>query len=244
MNISIKIIIIFLAFVLIISGIQYLKVYVCIKKGNDDIQPWNRFKPDAAFKVLFAGDSTAVGTGLSDSSQSIAGLFGRDFPDLDVENYSQNGLRLKGLADILETLQHKQFDLAVLQIGANDIMFFTPIEKIKDDQQRVLNLARHIAKRIIILHSGDIGGSPLFIWPFSWVYTWRSLKVREIYAQRQNDTVSYIDIYHLNKGRDYRNCYGRDGLHLNKKGYAIWYGYIKDQLLKLHWLPNNPGGLI
>ena len=216
--------------------IQLAKVYICIKKGNIDIQPWQQVKPNAAFKVLFAGDSTAVGTGLSDNSQSTSGLFSLDHPDFDVENYSRNGLKLKGLADILETLQDKKYDLAVFQIGANDIMFLTPIEQIKDDQQRVLNLAKNIAKHIIILHSGDIGESSIFSWPFTWMYTWRTLQVRSIYMQRQDENVSYIDIYTLNKGKDYKGCYGRDDLHLNDKGYAIWYGFIKNQLNELHWL--------
>jgi len=192
---------------------------------------------DAPFKVLYAGDSTAVGTGLSDNTDSTAGLLGHDFPDIDLENYSRNGLRLQGLADILKKLQGKHFDLAIFQIGANDIIYFTPLSQIRQDQRRVLDLARNIAQRIIILHSGDIGQSPLFICPITWIYTWRSWHVRKIYIQSQDERVSYIDIYTLNKGKNLSDCYGRDHLHLNKKGYALWYGYIKDQLLRLHWLP-------
>jgi len=216
--------------------VQSIKIYRCFKKGNFYIQPWQKIIPDAPFKVLVAGDSTAVGTGLSDNAQSTAGLLSHDYPQFDVENYSRNGLRLKGLANILGTIQDKKFDLAILQIGANDILFFTPLDQISADHRRVLDLTRHIAKRVIILHSGDIGSSPLFIWPLSWVYTWRSLKVREIYAQRQDDRVSYLDLYALNKGQDYTGCYGRDSLHLNEKGYAIWYAFIKNQLQQLHWL--------
>ena len=223
-------------FLITITLIQYIKIYRCIKKGNYDLQPWQQIKKDSRFKVLFAGDSTAVGTGLLDNSQSTAGLLRKDLPDFDVENYSRNGLRLKWMIDILNTLQGRKFDLAVLQIGANDILFFTPIQEIRDDQARVLNLTKNIAQRIIILHSGDIGQSPLFIWPFSWIYTWRSLKVREIYSHRQDDRVSYIDLYALNKGKSYSGCYARDNLHLNKKGYAIWYGYIKNRLQELRWL--------
>ena len=232
-----RIIVVVFSVTSLIVAVQYVKVMACIKKGNADIKPWQGIKPDAKFKVLFAGDSTAVGTGLEDNSLSTAGLFSRDFPDAGLENYSQNGLRLKGLVDILKTIQHKKFDLAVLQIGANDILFFTPMRQIRQDHERVIDMAKHIAKKILILHSGDIGEAPLFIWPFSSILTWRTLKVRGIYMGRQDARVSYLDIYTLNKDHDYTDCYARDHLHLNQKGYAIWYGLIKDQLKKLQWLP-------
>jgi len=220
---------ILLVFVLpvIVIGIQLARIYFCTREVNYGLQPWQHIDPGAKYKVLFAGDSTAVGTGLVDNSQSTSGLFSRDFPEADVENHSRNGLRLKGLADILNTLQDKEFDLAVLQIGANDILDFTPMAQIQDDQRHVLDLTKHIAKKIIILHSGDIGQAPMLIWPFTLIYTWRSLKVREIYIASQDDRVSYVDIYAFNKGRDLSQGYSNDRLHLNKEGYALWYSYIK-----------------
>ena len=230
------IIVILAIFISILLGIQKIKVNDCIKQVSLKLQPWQNIKPHAAFKVLFAGDSTAVGTGLWDNSKSTAGLFSHDFPDIDLENVSRNGLRLKGLIDILKGLQDKTYDLAVLQIGANDIIQWTAFPEIKEEHARVLDLTRHIAQKIIILHYGDIGQSPLFIWPINWLFAWRSLKVRKIYMQVQNDRVAYLDIYALNKGKDFSDCYARDHLHLNEKGYAIWYGYIKDELLKRHWI--------
>lgn len=204
-----------------------------------DLKPWQQIRPHSNFKVLFAGDSTAVGTGLEDNSLSTSGLFSRDFPQADVENYSHNGLRLKGLGNILKTLQGKSFDLAVLQIGANDILDFTPMAEIKNDQNRVLELTKNIASKILILHSGDIGQAPMLIFPFNWICTWRSLKVRHIYIDSQDNRVAYLDILTLNKSSDLSQCYAEDHLHLNRKGYALWYYYIKNRLLQLHWLPEK-----
>jgi len=228
-----------IAFLIILIGSQLSWVYLCTKGANYHLQPWQHFRTNAAFKVLFAGDSTAVGTGLDDNSYSTAGLFSRDFPQADLENYSRNGLRLQGLINILNGIQDKRFDLAVLQIGANDILDFTPMAKIRDEQHRVLELTKHIARKIIILHSGDIGQAPLLIWPFNWIFTGRSLKVRDIYIASQDDRVSYIDIYMLNKGGDLDHCYAKDRLHLNQEGYALWYSYIKSQLMMRHWLPEQ-----
>jgi len=220
-------------------GIQLARVYFCTRQVNYNLQSWQHLQPNASYKVLFAGDSTAVGTGLDDNSLSTAGLFSRDYPQAHLENYSRNGLKLRGLIEILKGIQDKKFDLAVLQIGANDILNFTPMDQIRHDENRVLELTKHIASRVIILHSGDIGEAPLLIWPFNWIFTWHSLQVRSIYLSNQDHRVSYIDIYTLNKGKDYSQDYAKDSLHLNKDGYAIWYSYIKNQLKQLHWLPEE-----
>jgi len=232
-----RVLLIVIAFFLMLSLIQFAKIRHAIEVGNYPLEPWQQIKTNASYKVLFAGDSTAVGTGLLDNSKSTSGLLSHDYPNIDLENYSHNGLRLRGLAKTLKTIPDKKFDLAVLQIGANDIIFLTPMNQIKGDLKDVLKLAKHMAKKIIILHSGDVGESPLFIWPFKWIYTWRSLKVRDFYRQSQDSQVSYLDIYTLNQGRNYNGCYARDSLHLNEHGYAIWYGFIKNQLKHLHWLP-------
>ena len=236
MNI-LKIIICIVIVSLLLTAIQLIIVKIAIRKVTFDVQPWQKIQPNSLFKVLFAGDSSAVGRGLENNVFSVAGLFSHDFPQAHVENHSQNGLKLRGLGDILSRIQDKKFDLAILQIGGNDIMNFTSLDQIRRDHQRVLELTKNIAKKIVILHSGDIGEAKLFIWPFTWIFSWRSQKVRDIYMQRQDDRVVYIDILTRNKGVDLNDDYATDNIHLNAKGYALWYAYIKDELTRLKWLP-------
>ncbi len=221
---------------LVVVILQLMIITVNLNKPTVDVKPWQNMRPDAALKVLFAGDSTAVGQGLEDNRLSTSGLFSRDYPQVHLENYSENGLHLKGLGDFLEHLQDKKFDLAVLQIGGNDIMFFTPLEDIRRELERVLTQTKHIAKKIIILHSGDIGQSKLFLWPLTWVYTRRSNEMRDIYLAHQDDRVTYIDIMTLNKSEDISNLYAIDNIHPNAAGYALWYRYIKQHLLQSHWI--------
>lgn len=222
---------------LIYGQLHMIKEYS--QRVNLHLKPFEKINDSAGFKVLFAGDSTCVGTGLDDNRQSTSGYFSQDYPYASIENHCQNGLKLEGLIAILQRLQEKHFDLAVLQIGANDILYFTPMDQIRKRQQQVLTLTKNIARRIIILHSGDIGSDRLFIPPFNWIYTWRTLKVRDIYLISQDSRVSYVDVYSRDHGKNIDPFYARDRLHLNAVGYFIWYSYIKDQMKRQHWLPHS-----
>ncbi len=198
---------------LLLTSYQIAKIVYSTKKVNLNIHPFQKFNASAKYKVLFAGDSTAVGIGASDNTLSTAGWFSRENPKAHIENYSQNGLRLKGLIEILSHLEDKRYDLAILQIGANDIINFTNLKKVDEQERTVLDMTKKIAKKVIILHSGDIGKAPLFNWPFTWIYTWRSLKVRDIYKKNQDDQVKYVDIYGLEKpDQDLRDNYAADNL--------------------------------
>ena len=228
----IKLIILFTIVFLIWGVFQFISIQLYAGKVDYGIQPWQQHNPSAMMKVLFAGDSTAVGIGATDNAMSTSGWFSKDFPDAHVENHSRSGLRLGGLIVILSDLQGKNFDIAILQIGANDIIRFTPFMEIENNLQQVLRLTRQIAKRIIILHSGDIGEVRIFLWPLNWIYTRRTLKMREIYqAASRNADISYVDIYTLNKKiKNIQQKYAKDNFHLNDQGYSMWYTYIKSKL--------------
>lgn len=210
--------------------VQIVRVVFSMSRKLPLIQPWQNIKPQADFKVLFAGDSTMVGTGAESNRESTSGLYSLDFPASHLENHSQNGLKLKGLIKILESLQDKKFDLAIFQIGGNDIMYFTPLSTVNHDQQQVLQLAKKIAQKIIIFHSGDLGTARLFIWPFSWLMSKRTYQVRDIYLKNQDERVTYIDVCQLNLNKDLSHTYAIDNIHPNKEGYALWYQYIKSHL--------------
>ena len=228
----IKLTISFIIVFLIWGVLQLITIQLYRGKVDYGIQPWQQYNPSAKMKVLFAGDSTAVGIGATDNAMSTSGWFSKDFPDAHVENHSRSGLRLGGLIVILNDLQGKKFDIAILQIGANDIIRFTPFKKIENNLQQVLRLTRQIAKKIILLHSGDIGEVRIFLWPLNWIYTQRTLKMREIYrAASRNADISYVDIYAFNKKiKNIQQKYAKDNFHLNDQGYNMWYTYIKSKL--------------
>jgi len=96
----------------------------------------------------------------------------------------------------------------------------------------VLRLTREIANKIIILHSGDVGEAPIFLWPLNWIYTQRTLKMRDVYrVASRNAGITYLDIYTLNKKiKNRQPKFAKDNFHLNDHGYNMWYTYIKGRL--------------
>ncbi len=183
-------------------------------------------------KIIFLGDSTAVGVGSQSPQTSTAGWFAKDFPEALIDNISQSGLRLAGLHNKLKEIKRDDYDLAVLQIGANDIMRLTPLTSIDREVRSILAFLKNKARTIVILHSGDVGTATIFIWPFNRILSQRSYQVREIYKKATRDFgASYVDLIQYNSDRlfidDQKKYYAPDHLHLSGDGYFIWYQAIR-----------------
>src|SRR5438128_2600640 len=82
-----------------LMAVQAVVIGLRTKKVSYNNIPFERKNPHAKLKILFLGDSTALGTGAMDNTQSVAGWFGRDFPEAEIINRSRNGKRIKELAD-------------------------------------------------------------------------------------------------------------------------------------------------
>ncbi len=121
----------------------------------------------------------------------------------------------------------------MIQIGANDILWFTNLISIEKDLSIVIARAQAVADHVVLLHSGNIGLSPIFIWPFSWIYTQRSLAVRALCMRSE---AIYVDLFRERKDdlffKDIPRYYAPDLLHPSGSGYHWWYERIRETLKK------------
>ena len=216
---------------------QILRVcWFAVKAGPIYSQaPFSRHNPSARFKILFIGDSTAVGTGALDNQKTTAGYFGRDFPDAHIANFGKNGQRLKDILEGFSPVENEKYTLMVIQIGGNDILRFTPLKEVRRDLSIILSRAKRLAGHVVILHSGNIGAAPLFSWPFNFIYTARTKKVREIYLQIAKEKGAlYIDLFTETSEdiflKDTHRFYCSDYLHPSGDGYLMWYNKIRKAL--------------
>ncbi|MCR4336815.1 MAG: GDSL-type esterase/lipase family protein [Candidatus Omnitrophica bacterium] len=198
-------------------------------------KPFERILPESSLKILFLGDSTAVGTGAGDPQTSVAGWFGQEFPDAHIMNRSANGRKLRDVLQTFLTLPEDHYQLVVIQVGANDIMRFTSLDVIRHEVSDVLKQAQVISEHVVILHSADVGTAPIFTWPMSWIYSWRSKKVREIYLDMEKNLgILYVDLFAYKTDdiflSDKGKYYAKDFLHLSADGYRIWYEAIRARL--------------
>lgn len=232
---------ILLLLILLIALIGFYYVhpfYKAVKLSKEieaDTIPFERHLAHPKMRILVAGDSTAVGTGAATSSESTAGRLGAYYPEAELTNLSENGLKLEGLEKKLQTLSG-HFDLALIQIGANDTVQLTPMEKIEERINTVLRVTQPLATKVIVVTSGNIGLSPVFKWPVSMYLSSRAKEVRDIYmkAIAAYPNASYVDLY-KEKGEDIfiKNVpkyYAKDLFHPSSDGYAVWFEGIEKKL--------------
>jgi lysophospholipase L1-like esterase len=225
--------------VFMILGIQALSIFQARGKVSHEQLPFQQIRPQARVKILFLGDSTAVGTGSEDPRTSVAGWLGRDFPQASIRNISRNGRKLSGVVEEFPSLPVDHYRLIIVQAGANDIIHWTPFSKIEDDLNKIIADGRRVADYVVLLHSGNVGSAPIFTWPLNWFYSLRSQKARRVY-QRLADgkKVFYIDLIGLNTDQvlssDWKMYYAKDRFHLSGAGYQIWYQAIRKKLQEMN----------
>lgn len=226
--------------IIIILIIDALRVYALIKKSKtlvDSAIPYEQTVPNAETKILVLGDSTAWGTGAENPKVSTAGRLGAIYPEAELRNLSQNGLRLKGLNKILDAEDPSEhFDIILVQIGANDIIRFTSMGDIELDAEKVFRRLSKQTDKLIVLHSGDVGEAKFFPFYLRPILSKRSYKMREIYKKFADQYgASYVDLISAPSVKVMDSTpalyYASDWLHLNGAGYGLWFEEIKKSLV-------------
>ncbi len=221
----------------VIALIAFQAIRIAMNAGKLSYKqvPYEQHPANATLKVLFMGDSTVVGTGTISNNESTAGWFGQDFPSADIKNFSLNGRRIAGLINDFKPSIGDHYNLIVIQIGANDIMRFTSYKDIERDLSILIDRVKGLANHVVILHSGNVGLSPIFSWPFNSIFTQRSRDVRQIYLQKAKETgVLYVDLFQEREDdfflKDINKYYSVDHLHPSGAGYRWWYDNIRKTL--------------
>ncbi|MEQ8203084.1 MAG: GDSL-type esterase/lipase family protein [Smithellaceae bacterium] len=146
----------------------------------------------------------------------------------------QHGAKVEDIFEQLKDFGTGEFDLVLLQVGGNDIIRFTDLERLKASITGVLKLAGDRGGDVIFMSTGNVGLAPVFFPPVSWIYSWRTRKVREIFlAVSHREKVEYIDLFKERDKdpflRDSAKFYAADTLHPGSEGYRLWYEELKRQ---------------
>jgi lysophospholipase L1-like esterase len=187
--------------------------------------------------VLF-GDSTAYGTGTMDQHSSVAGRLAHDFPHAHIDNKAENGA---GVKDVLQKIYEggEQFyDLAIILIGGNDVVFLTSKKSIRHDLTVLLKKAKEMTNNNVILVSPmNVGSSRMFWFPINIFYEWRSRVVRRVFhsVSRSLD-VPLVDLFvprSVDFFAEYPGLYfAPDNIHYSGEGYGHIYEEVKDVINK------------
>ena len=179
--------------------------------------------------MLVLGDSTAVGVG-SPPELTVAGRLS-NYLSLNVENHAKSGAVTKDLPGQIAFAKDEKYDLVLIQIGANDVIFFKSIPAAESELRSTIEILKTRSNRIVFLTAGDIGAAPLFPWPIRWIVSSRTRDLRTRFMSvLQNEDVVYADIYsHPDPfASDPQKYYAPDMLHLSGDGYGFWFSVVKE----------------
>lgn len=216
---------------------QGIRITLLIRKSQDLVAKssvYERRLPDGSPRILIIGDSTGVGTGVSNSTFSIAGRFGTEFPNASIRNESTNGWKVADALNHFPDVPEKSFDLVLLQIGANDILQGTPMDQFTARLEDLFVTSSRAGEQVLALHSGNIGLAPFFPWPFTHIMRSRTLLYREEYRRIATEQgITYVDLFQEKVNDPFggnRAYYAKDLLHLSEEGYGQWYRMIREAM--------------
>lgn len=186
--------------------------------------PYQQNPIDATLSLLIVGDSTGVGTGASSPEASLAGLLGRTYPRLRIENRARDGATF---ADVVRQFDGAQrHDLVLIQAGGNDVIRLRSDDDVRADIDRVTALARERSGRVVLMPAGNVGNAPFFFAPVSQLMTGRARRmhafVRES-AERHGAVV--VNLFKERADDPFVQTPGLhavDGLHPSDAGYRVW----------------------
>lgn len=197
--------------------------------------PYNYATTGVGESMLVMGDSTAYGVGAATPEETTAGHLAQALSLVYVENHAVSGARTRDVFEQFSKARLPRYDIALIQVGANDIIYGTSVARASRELDQLLSRVTAHASTTILLTSGDIGNAPLWPWPLNHVYTWRTKALRKAFMDVcATYSVRYVDIFSKPDpfSSDVERYYAPDKLHLSGEGYKVWAGYIREVLGK------------
>ena len=197
-------------------------------------EPFQATPANPGASLLVVGDSTAVGTGASSPTQSLAGLIAREHPQLKIVNRAGDGAKYEDIARQLEGAAGERFDAILVLGGGNDVIRLTPYAALEENIARVAALARTQARLVVFLPSGNVGSAPFFFPPWSWLMTQRSQTLHRFVKEIAADNGAlYVNLYKDKSGDPFAQrpdeLNASDGLHPSDAGYRLWFAELNTQ---------------
>lgn len=193
--------------------------------------PMSQQPATPATRLLIVGDSTAVGTGASAPSQSLAGLIAKRHPDWLIDNRARDGAKF---AEVLGQLNGQgRYDIVLIQAGGNDVIRLSDLKSLEATIDQVSAAARQRASRVVLMPAGNVGNAPFFFTPLSWWMTSRSREMHRIIERAaRRDGAVYVSLFKERANDPFVQQPGlnaRDGLHPSDAGYRVWFEELLTQ---------------
>jgi lysophospholipase L1-like esterase len=184
--------------------------------------------------VLVLGDSIAAASGIQKFEQSVGGRVATELGRIQrvtLENDAKVGLRMAGLAQIRI---EKSVNLAIVIIGANDILRFTRRQDYIESFKEFLH--KNPGARLVITGPGEPSVIRYFPYWLRLIFRYREKRFGSAmsHAAASHPNVTYIDPHaQLRRVNWRRSGYiGKDRFHPGPAGHKVWYEIIRGAVLE------------
>jgi len=183
-------------------------------------------------RVAAAGDSTLTGPGLDDPGdvwlrqalRAVAEAHQRCF---ELRSFAVGGARMSDLLrDQLDPLLSSRPDIAVVVVGTNDAIRFTPLSDVSASCARLVERIAAAVPSVLIGGVGDLANIARLRWPLAGALRLRGRAVDGIirHTVAGYDNVHYVDVSQADP--DFRrggpSLFVGDMFHPNRDGHALW----------------------
>lgn len=191
--------------------------------------------------LLLLGDSLAVGIGARSGAHTLGGQLSEDFRGVGVECRAAVGARVRDLPAQLGAASREHYQAILVCIGGNDIVRATPLADFRARLGNALRLCSARSPCVIVANCANLGGAPLFFWPWSRWLDARSLRIRHCMARLCAAHHARFVNFCLEPERDFfrrhpERYFSADGIHPSAYAYRLCYlslvqrGRLREQL--------------
>ena len=183
-------------------------------------------------RVAAAGDSTLTGPGLDDPGdvwlrQALRKLADAHQRRFELQSFAVGGTRMSDLLrDQLGPLISSRPDIAVVVVGTNDAIRFTPLSDVSASCARLVERLAGEVPDVLVAGVGDLANIARLRWPLAGALRLRGRAVDSIirHTVARHDNVHYVDVSLADP--DFRRggaaLFAADLFHPNRDGHALW----------------------
>jgi lysophospholipase L1-like esterase len=190
---------------------------------------------EAPLRVVWLGDSTAAGVGVTDAELAIPRLVARalDQP-VELTSLAVSGDRVADVVDDqVADLAALDPDVVLVSIGANDVVHLSTKDAFRSGYDELVAAVPEEAL-LVLLGVPDMGAPPRYLQPLRGIAAFRGRQLDEVTRSvaRDNDAV-YVDIADETgptMRSDTDRYFAEDRYHPSADGYALWADAVLDQL--------------
>lgn len=184
--------------------------------------------------LLVVGDSTAVGVGATEPTDTVAGLLAKDVHATHVENYAVSGAVIGDLNEQIAKATLPSYDYILIQVGGNDIIRWNDVSKAQAELETVLDSLPE-TNALYVMSAGNVGGTTFFPWFMNSSYTKSTLAYHTMFESTvPKYSGQYINLYEPPESdpfmKEPQTYLAEDGLHPSSAGYRLWYDRLQARM--------------